>query len=114
MYNRGKLIGRKRLKVKRIQQQRMKKRTEQAASQPLAVHQLEKAVQQQKILESELVSLKKEARVYQQQQNSKLNVFFQSKKEDILKECQETLKSLCKEYSSLEKTETEETTEDTQ
>lgn len=89
----------------------MKKRTEQAAPQPLAADQLEKAVQQQKILESELVSLKKEARVYQQQQNS--NVFFQSKKEDILRECQETLKSLCKEYSSLEKTETEETTEDT-
>lgn len=80
----------------------MKKRTEQAAPQPLAADQLEKAVQQQKILESELVSLKKEARVYQQQQNS--NVFFQSKKEDILRECQETLKSLCKEYSSLEKT----------
>lgn len=52
----------------------MKKRTEQAAPQPLAADQLEKAVQQQKILESELVSLKKEARVYQQQQNS--NVFF--------------------------------------
>ncbi|XP_048754321.1 ASNSD1 upstream open reading frame protein-like [Ostrea edulis] len=63
--------------------------------------------QEQKILETELTSLKKGARVYQQQQNS--NVFFLSKREDILKESKQTLENLCKEYKSLEKSEEEST-----
>ncbi|XP_062600290.1 ASNSD1 upstream open reading frame protein-like [Saccostrea cucullata] len=65
--------------------------------------------QEQKVLETELASLKKGAKVYKQQQNS--NVFFQTKAEEVMKECKNTMEGLIKEYKSLEKPECENDTE---
>ncbi|XP_033762535.1 ASNSD1 upstream open reading frame protein-like [Pecten maximus] len=62
--------------------------------------QLQHQIKEKEVLQSELSTLKKEAKVYKQQQNS--NVFFLANKDNVFSECKRTLDNLAKEYKDME------------
>ncbi|XP_050015279.1 ASNSD1 upstream open reading frame protein [Alexandromys fortis] len=61
-------------------------------------------IKEQKIIVDELSNLKKNRKVYRQQQNS--NIFFLDDRADMLSESINTLDELIKEYQALENSET--------
>ncbi|OWF40892.1 hypothetical protein KP79_PYT19617 [Mizuhopecten yessoensis] len=62
--------------------------------------QLQQQIKGKQVLHGELSTLKKEAKVYKQQQNS--NVFFLDNKDNVFSECKRTLDSLVQEYKEME------------
>ncbi|XP_052048255.1 ASNSD1 upstream open reading frame protein isoform X1 [Apodemus sylvaticus] len=63
-------------------------------------------IKEQKVLVDELSNLKKNRKVYKQQQNS--NIFFLEDRTKMFSESKNTLDELRKEYQALEKSETTE------
>ncbi|KAK3590586.1 hypothetical protein CHS0354_021860 [Potamilus streckersoni] len=63
---------------------------------------LEKNINEQKVLENELKNLRKGASVYKKQQNS--NVFFKANREKVFHEAKKNLEDLITEYKQLEAT----------
>ncbi|XP_060086020.1 ASNSD1 upstream open reading frame protein-like [Ylistrum balloti] len=62
--------------------------------------QLQHQIREKEVLNSELSTLKKNAKVYKQQQNS--NVFFLANRDTVFSECKRTLDSLVQEYKEME------------
>ncbi|XP_069111350.1 ASNSD1 upstream open reading frame protein-like [Argopecten irradians] len=65
--------------------------------------QLRHQIKEKEVLQSELSTLKKEVKVYKQQQNS--NVFFLASKDNVFSECKRTLDNLVQEYKDVEASE---------
>ncbi|XP_025098260.1 ASNSD1 upstream open reading frame protein-like isoform X1 [Pomacea canaliculata] len=67
---------------------------------PLRLKELQENIQEQKVLQSELGTLKKNAKVYRQQQNS--NILFLSSLDKEMSRAKNTLDHLQKEYQEME------------